>query len=412
MAAEDQVPQTIETEKLDDEPTHVETAPTQQLGALPPCSASVIEDKHMQDAEELSMGRPSGAIEATDAALQAPTTETTKVIALPPVCAPSTTGATTQAEDHTLTGEMQLPLVETADYHGAANLNVTLLEMAPRSECDDPLNAETAPDLHHVESQGLEVADVAVADAFAQDNDAAIAEAAAPAFSVGERVLVSKPSKETISGRVAVVGLLSLLVATDKGEWITIELPEQLSFVSHEKSPPNGRKSVVAFSYNQQSKGVTGMFFGKESEMLFNGAMHAYMAHVARPVDRDSRLRELDNRLGTQSFALGDVVEQVGGDVRPPAHAAVVRVCYSARNVKQSRKLLVLIELPTASAPYKLPAGDLLFFPASWSNWKPIQGAGTVTLGTSDIKTLEKVTHTLMHGHATHCQHAKRSLPL
>lgn len=221
------------------------------------------------------------------------------------------------------------------------------------------------------------------------------------AFPAGTRIVVSQPSGEVISGMVASVGLLNLLVAADSGEWISVELPEQIGTVSLESSPPKGCKSVVGLTYTQ-NKSVAGMLFGKENEAAFGNSMNIYMAHVARPINRDSRLRELDNRLGMQSISFGDILVHVGGDEQPPAVAALVRIGYTAAHIKQSRKLLILLEMPASAPPYKLPSKDFLFFPASWSNWKHVNdGAApsttsattstTCALSSSELRTLDKV---------------------
>lgn len=228
-------------------------------------------------------------------------------------------------------------------------------------------------------------------------------------FAVGTRVRVQQPGK-AVNGMVAVVGMLSVVVAADDGTWPSIDLCSVEETLSLQTQVVTGRRCVVALTFGQDNQTVTGSLFGSSSgESLFGGYMAAYMAHVAREVERDSRLRDRNERAALQSFCIGDIVQQIfqpndEGAVEEglaPAFAAVVRVAYSRRNTSQTRKLLILLELP--DGPQALPKAEVqTFFPGSWTNWSRVakktstSAAGQTheVMPASDIRTIDQESDT------------------
>lgn len=235
-------------------------------------------------------------------------------------------------------------------------------------------------------------------------------------LSVGMRVRVSPPVvPQEVRGMVASLGMASNMIATDNGEWLSVSPSEATSCVSREVTPPPADGlGVVAFSYDNTNKQVVGMLFGEENETVMEGAVNAYKAHIMKPVDRDTRLRQAKS--GTeytiQSFALGDVLEVLvdgGGGVRAPIstqggdpsqvqHVAVVRVLYARRGNQQARRLLILHEVLGNEPPYSLPATKA-FFPATWGGWtRAHQGVSSshTQLPKNVIRDLNEV-HPAMH---------------
>lgn len=219
-------------------------------------------------------------------------------------------------------------------------------------------------------------------------------------FDVCDRVCLQPPLVPAqICGMVASVAVTTVVIATDHGQWVTVPLKEVGSTVAREESPTAGG-GVVALCVNHFNKQVVGMFLGESDEFVLQGGMNAYLAHVARPMERDARLREDPKaKFANQSFSLGDIVVPVSADGKMqhegPHVAAVVRVLYSRRvGNSQARKLLLLCELEHAAASVSLPDSKE-FFPASWGSWTPKLKAGggseNETLSKSLIRALDKV---------------------
>lgn len=230
--------------------------------------------------------------------------------------------------------------------------------------------------------------------------------AAQASYTVGTRVRVQLPDK-VVNGMVAVVGMLSIVVAADDGTWPSIDLSDVESTLSKQAEVVSGCKSVVALTYGSDNKSVMGSLFGvADGESLFAGHMGAYMAHVARDMERDSRLRERCERTA-QSFMLGDLVQQVFQPAQDEswieegltaAFAVVVRVAYSRRNTAQARKLLILLEMP--DGPRNVPKADHKFFPGSWTNWTHVpknvaDSEGHEVMRPSDIRSIDEVSAVL-----------------
>lgn len=225
--------------------------------------------------------------------------------------------------------------------------------------------------------------------------------AASPArcvVSVGSRVCIKLPFGKTCGGMVASISEVSFVVAKDDGRWST-ELLSDLgnTVVLEDESSEPKENGVVALSYDNANKVVTGMLLGSTDEGALGGKIHAYCAHVAIPQDDSThRGRGGDaKRQVSPSFALGDHVQQLTrvssrvSPSRPHTFAAVVRVLHSRRGVSQARRLLILVEL---DAELKLICNDSnppLFFPASWANWT--RHTKKSTLNVDDIARLDQV---------------------
>lgn len=188
------------------------------------------------------------------------------------------------------------------------------------------------------------------------------------------------------------IGAIHHLVATDDCQWLSVSNSELSECVTAENNPPAGSNHVVALSYDCSNKNVVGMLLGEDATAIMKGVMSSYKAHIMKPQEqRDERLREQNQQLryAVQSFAIGDVVQQLK-QTPGAATAVVVRVLYTRRAVQQSRRMLILLELPSKGPGYALPE-EKIFFPGSWSNWTRIPGEDYVTLSKASIRELNKV---------------------
>lgn len=214
--------------------------------------------------------------------------------------------------------------------------------------------------------------------------------------SVGTRVSMREVDVEDGAvkwkgGMLAHQGLASLLVASDAGTWKTFPTASWGEEIRAEETPPADNTGVVAFAYDNANVHVTGMLMGSSEDGVVCGKMHAYCAHIARPLDETlTRLRGRDAnaRPGAQTFCLGDHVQKVN-DPNSPTFAAVVRVLYSRRGVAQARRLLVLVELDRHLKLMCNSSKPPLFFPGSWLNWTRLESESTLSV--EDIQYLDKV---------------------
>lgn len=193
---------------------------------------------------------------------------------------------------------------------------------------------------------------------------------------VGARVRL----RGEVSGIVAEITPLQgdLTIATDDCTWETVRA--DLISISVQQCTLPVTIGVQALSYDHASK-LAGMLVGETSERSVIPGMNSYMAHYAKPVVRDYRLktRSTDQRPSVQSFALGDVVEQIATSPTSGERwrASVVRVLHKPKvGSSQSKRLLILCEM--------LPVGRLCrrgdpppeFFPASITNWTRVAAHG------------------------------------
>lgn len=213
----------------------------------------------------------------------------------------------------------------------------------------------------------------------------------------GSRVCIRKAGADDVCGMVACKRYATIVVATDQGTWETIPLSEVGVHMFAENTQPPADIGVVGFAYDHTNKNVTGMLMGSANETALGGKMHAFCAHVARPLAEDAGLRETrkrDEELHrpiSQSFHLGDIVKQVGDPSQTsPVFAAVVRVLYARRGQQQSRRMLILLELDShKKLKFSSTTGSALFFPASWSNWGQL--SPHTMMEVADIDLIDKV---------------------
>lgn len=105
-------------------------------------------------------------------------------------------------------------------------------------------------------------------------------------MSVGMRVRIERDGK-VVRGMIASKGVVTMLVATDAGEWETQPLSEvgvRVFFM--EESSADEHTGVVGFAYDHTNTRVVGMLLGNPDETALGGKMGAYCSHIPKPEGR------------------------------------------------------------------------------------------------------------------------------